>query len=126
MWLEPVNNDYIENIEINNDFDNKEITINFKLNSKKQLLLNLSCDYNGKNIKVMKGISNSNITIKLEENEFHEWSPSSPNIYKIKAELFNEKNKIIDSILSYTTIRKIEQRIDENGYYRIYLLLKKQ
>ena len=121
VWLEPVNNDYIENIEINNDFDNKEITINFKLNSKKQLLLNLSCDYNGKNIKVMKGISNSNITIKLEENEFHEWSPSSPNIYKIKAELFNEKNKIIDSILSYTIIRKIEQRIDENGYYRIYL-----
>ena len=31
VWLEPVNNDYIENIEINNDFDNKEITINFKL-----------------------------------------------------------------------------------------------
>ena len=24
VWLEPVNNDYIENIEINNDFDNKE------------------------------------------------------------------------------------------------------
>ena len=57
----------------------------------------------------------------MEENEFHEWSPSSPNIYRIKVELFNEKNKITDSILSYTTIRKIEQKKDENGYYRIYL-----
>jgi beta-galactosidase/beta-glucuronidase len=31
VWLEPVNKDYIKNIEINNDFDNKEIKINFKI-----------------------------------------------------------------------------------------------
>ena len=121
VWLEPVNNDYIENIEINNDFDNKEIKINLILNSKKQLLISLTLEYNGKSIKFINGHSNTNITIKLEENEFHEWSPSSPNIYRIKAELFKEENKLIDSILSYTTIRKIEQRKDEKGYYRIYL-----
>ena len=112
---------YIKNIGINNDFDNKERKININLNSNKQLPIKLSIEYNGQKIKFVKGLSNNNITIKLEENEFHEWSPSSPNIYAIKAELFNEDNKLIDSILSYTTIRKVEQRKDENGYYRIYL-----
>ena len=121
VWLEPVNKDYIKNIEINNDFDNKEIKINFKINSEKKLPINLSLEYNGQNITKMKGLSNDNIIIKFENNSFHPWSPSEPNIYTIRAELFNESNQIIDSIQSYTTIRKIEQKKDETGYYRIYL-----
>ena len=121
VWLEPVNKDHIENIEINNNYDEKEIKINFKLNSKKQLPIHLNLDYNGQNIKFIKGLSNNNITIKLKDNEFYGWSPSEPNIYTIKAELLNEINQLIDSITSYTTIRKVEQRKDENGYYRIYL-----
>ena len=125
VWLEPVNKDYIQNLEINNDFDNKEIKINFKLNSQKRLPISLSLEYKGQNIKKVKGISNDNITINLENNDFHPWSTYEPNIYMIKAELFNEKNQLIDSIESYTTIRKIEQRKDENGYYRIYLNNKK-
>jgi len=125
VWLEPVNKDYIKNLEINNDFDNKEIKINFKLNSQKRLPISLSLEYKGQNIKKVKGISNDNITINLENNDFHPWSTYEPNIYTIKAELFNEKNQLIDSIESYTTIRKIEQRKDENGYYRIYLNNKK-
>ena len=121
VWLEPVNKDHIENIEINNNYDEKEIKINFKLNSKKQLPIHLNLDYNGQNIKFIKGLSNNNITIKLKDNEFYGWSPSEPNIYTIKVELLNEINQLIDSITSYTTIRKVEQRKDENGYYRIYL-----
>ena len=78
-------------------------------------------EYNGQNIKKISEVSNKNIIIKLQDNEFHEWSPSEPNIYTIKTELFNEKNILIDSIESYTTIRKIEQKKDEKGYYRIYL-----
>ena len=42
-------------------------------------------------------------------------------IFILGLQLFDESNKLIDSILSYTTIRKIEQRKDESGYYRIYL-----
>ena len=121
VWLESFYKDYIKNLEINNDFDNREIKINVKLNSNKQLSIYLSLEFNGKKIKYINELSNNNITIKLEKNEFHEWSPSSPNIYRIKVELFDEDKKLIDSILSYTTIRKVEQRKDKKGYYRIYL-----
>ena len=74
----------------------------------------------GDNTK-QKGISNTETVLKISEENFHPWSPTEPNLYIIKIEIFDESNKLIDSILSYTTIRKIEQRKDENGYYRIYL-----
>ena len=121
VWLEPVNKDYIKNIELNNDFDNKEIKIDFKINSEKKLPISVTLEYNSQIIKKVKGLSNDDIIIKLEDINFHPWSPSEPNIYIIKSELFNERNQLIDSIESYTTIRKIEQRKDENGFYRIYL-----
>ena len=120
-WLEPVNYQHIENIEINNNFDEKEINIKFKLNSQELLPMNIYLIFNGSNIRNIQGFSNENNIIKLKDNEFHEWSPSEPNIYIIKAELLNKNNKIIDSIVSYTTIRKVEQKKDESGYYRIYL-----
>ena len=63
VWLEPVYKDYIKNVEINNDFDNKEIKINFNLNSNKQLSIKLSLEYNGQKIKFVKGLSNNNIII---------------------------------------------------------------
>ena len=121
VWLEPVSEKYIEKIEINNDFDNKEIKINCKLNQDENLPLKVGLLYNEKEFMKIKGNSNSDIVFKIPEEYFHPWSPSEPNIYRIKAELFDNEDKIIDSIESYTTIRKIEQRKDENGYYRIYL-----
>ena len=121
VWIEPVNDLYIKNIEINNDYDNKEIKLNCKVNHNEKLPLEMSLIYKEKEIMKLKGLSNENIIFKIPEQNFYPWSPNEPNIYKIKANLFDKANKLIDSILSYTTIRKIEQRKDENGYYRIYL-----
>ena len=121
VWLEPVNDIYIKNIDINNDFDNKEIKVTFKLNSNINLPMNINLEYDGKEIQTIKDLSNKEITIKIGDEDFHSWSPSEPNLYNIKAELYSESGDILDSIISYTTIRKIEQRKDSNGYYRIYL-----
>ena len=121
VWLEPVNKQYIKKLEINNNYDNKEIKINCLLNTEEKLPLEMSLIYKEKEILKQKGISNTEIALKISEENFHPWSPNEPNLYIIKIEIFDESNKLIDSILSYTTIRKIEQRKDESGYYRIYL-----
>ena len=121
VWLEPVNQQYIKKLEINNNYDNKEIKINCLLNTEEKLPLEMSLIYKEKEILKQKGISNTEIVLKISEENFHPWSPTEPNLYIIKIEIFDESNKLIDSILSYTTIRKIEQRKDESGYYRIYL-----
>ena len=65
VWLEPVKNDRIEDIEINNDFDNREIKINFRLNSEKRLKINLFVEYKGKFISFIEGTSN-----EIKNNNF--------------------------------------------------------
>ena len=122
VWLEPVDKYYIEKINLNNDFDNKEIKINFNINSKMKLPINLILKYKNIIIGEYKGNSNEEITIKIKEKDFHPWSPSNPNLYVINAQLYSKNNNYIyDSIKSYITIRKIESKKDSNGYLRIFL-----
>ena len=121
VWLEPVNEQYITKIEYNNDYDKKELKINCKLNVNEKLPLEINLLYKEMEISKIKGMSNETIIYNIPEENFHPWSPYEPNLYTIKVQLFNTNAQLIDSITSYTAIRKVEQRKDENGYYRIYL-----
>ena len=121
VWLEPVNENYITNLEINNNFDEKEIKINFRSNSEEKLPLSVTVEYQGKSIEVVKSSTNTETTIKIPDEDFHPWSPSEPNLYDIKAELLTESGDVLDSIKSYTNIRKIEQKKDSSGNFRIFL-----
>ena len=121
VWLEPVDKYYIENIKLNNDFDNKEIKITFKINANKKLPINFILKYKNKLIGKYEGKTNEEISIKILKKDFHPWSPYNPNLYVIYAQLYSTNNYIYDSIKSYITIRKIESKKDSNGYLRIYL-----
>ena len=121
VWIEPVSTYFIEKLEINNDYDNKNIKIIFKINSDKKFPINITLKYNNIEIEKLEGKSNQEIIIQLQDKDFHPWSPTVPNLYIINAELYSETGDILDSIQSYTAIRKIESRKDSNGYPRIYL-----
>ena len=121
VWLEPVNEIYIKKLEINNDYDKKEIKINVKLNLDVKLSLEVSLLFKDDELMKLKGFSNSEIVFNIPDNHFHPWSPNEPNIYSFNINLFDNNQKIIDSIVSYTTLRKLEQKKDKNGIYRIYL-----
>ena len=121
VWLEPVNEIYIQKLEINNDYDKKEIKINVKLNLDEKLPLEASLLFKDDELMKLKGFSNSEIVFNIPDKHFHPWSPSEPNIYSFNMNIFDNNQKIIDSIVSYTTLRKVEQKKDKNGIYRIYL-----
>ena len=121
VWFEPVNEHYFEKIEFSNDFDEKKINVIFKINSDIKLPLNVTFLYNDKMIGSTSGKSNEQISFIIPVGDFYPWSPTEPNLYIIKAQLYSEIGTIYDSIKSYTTMRKIERGLDSNGYYRIYL-----
>ena len=121
VWLEPVNEIYIQKLEINNDYDKKEIKINVKLNLDVKLPLEVSLLFKDDELMKLKGSSNSEIVFNIPDKHFHPWSPNEPNIYSFNINIFDNNQKIIDSIVSYTTLRKVEQKKDKNGIYRIYL-----
>ena len=121
VWLEPVNEYHIEKLEINNDFDNKKINVIFKVANGVNLPIEFSLKYKDKIIGEAKGNSNENISIELSDDNFKPWSPSEPNMYSITAKLLSDSGEILDSITSYTTIRKIESKRDSIGKLRIFL-----
>jgi beta-galactosidase/beta-glucuronidase len=78
--------------------------------------------YNDVLVGEAKGKSNEEISIKLSNENFKPWSPSEPNLYSITADLLLDSGEKVDSITSYTTIRKIESKRDsKTGKLRIYL-----
>jgi len=121
VWLEPVNEYYIKQIETNNDFDNKEIRIKFIINSNIKLKIYFTLLYENKAIGSYYGETNEIISVRIPDEDFHPWSPSNPNLYNIKAKLYSKYYYLYDSIISYVIIRKIESKRDSNGYLRIYL-----
>ena len=121
VWLEPVNEHYIKTLEINNDFDKKQIKITFNLNSEEKLPLKVKLEFDEDEIMTVKGKSNEEVVLEIPEDDFHPWSPSEPNLYYLKVELFSEDEETLDSFTSYTNIRKVEQKKDSNGFFRIFL-----
>ena len=109
VWLEPVNIHHIERVDINNNFDDKEIKITFRGANNFKLPLECNVKYNDKIVGSGKGLSNEEIRINVTDN-FHPWSPSEPNLYIIEAILKADNGDILDNITSYTAIRKIESR----------------
>jgi len=121
VWLEPVNENFIQKVEINNDFDTQEIKIKFIMSNDTKLHIECYVKFNEQIVGENKGIANEEISIKLSKENFKPWSPSEPNIYIITAKLFSDSGKELDSITSYTTIRKIESKKDKIGKLRIFL-----
>jgi beta-galactosidase/beta-glucuronidase len=91
------------------------------LNLDEKLPLEVSLLFKDDEFIKLKGFSNSEIVFNIPDNHFHPWSPNGPNIYSFNINIFDNNQKIIDSIVSYTTLRKVEQKKDKNGIYRIYL-----
>ena len=121
VWLEPVNDTFIEKVEINNNFDTTTIGVAFKVSNDVSLPMEINVSFNGKIVGTNKGKSNENISIKLSNENFKPWSPSEPNLYTIEAKLLSDSGELLDSISSYTVIRKVEKKQDSKGFLRIYL-----
>jgi hypothetical protein len=122
VWLEPVNEYYIEKLEINNNYDSREIKVTFKVANNVKLPIEFKVKFNDVLVGETKGKSNEEISIKLSNENFKPWSPAEPNLYTITADLLLDSGEIVDSITSYTTIRKIESKRDsKTGKLRIYL-----
>ncbi len=121
VWIEPVKDHYITNIFINNNFDNKQIKVHFKINSDILLPIKFSLIYKDKEIAKINDTSNKDIVINIKNEDFHPWSPSEPNLYNFKINLYSKTGNIYDSIDSYTLIRKVTSGNDTNGNLRIFL-----
>ena len=99
VWMESVNNGYIEKLKITPDIDNKTVKICFK-SEEKIAKLEL-------NNKIYEIETDKNNTIQIDDLRL--WSPENPYLYEFKI-----SNKV-DMISSYFAMRKISLIKNKNN-----------
>ena len=108
VWMESVNNGYIESLKITPNIDENTITVRFK-SEIKEAKLKL-------NYKVYDVEADKNNVIEIENPKL--WSPESPTLYE-----FTISNEV-DEVSSYFAMRKISLIRNKDG--RLVIALNNQ
>lgn len=118
VWLEPVQNSYIETVKITPDIDKSEVTFWTAAENADgfEVVVRTSQD---KNIIMVSGQTGNPVKVKLDNPKL--WSPDSPFLYDVEIRLYDKNKTIVDSVKSYFGMRKISLGKDEKGINRLFL-----
>lgn len=113
VWLEAVNDAYIEGYRLTPDIDGEAIGIRTDIKGEGRLKLTV---LDGENV-VFEGDVPADASVKIENPKL--WSPETPFLYDFVLEL-SDGEKTVDSVKGYFAMRKFS--IGEyQGYNRIFL-----
>ena len=119
VWLEPVNNESIESIQIIPNVDESTIYLSIQqLESSLKNQVRIQVYEKGK--EIISGIHTVENTIKIKIPQAKLWSPEKPFLYDLKLSVIKD-GKIVDVLTSYFGMRKISMARDAAGFMRILL-----
>ncbi|QGY43685.1 beta-galactosidase [Maribellus comscasis] len=119
VWLEPVNEIFIQNVKSVPNIDNESLNV-----------LAVTCgtsfgDYyevtvkqGGTTVSTGKAVAGEALDISVPSAKL--WSPESPFLYDLEVKLFSN-GKVVDEVKSYFAMRKISTKRDESGIVRFQL-----
>lgn len=125
VWLETVPGDYVKNIKITPDTDERKSRLDLQfpaLSAASSVLVKAFA--NGKEVssrEVPLGAKIEKASLELDIAEPVLWSPDNPFLYDLKVSLKDREGNTIDEVGSYFGMRKVSLGKDANGYTRIML-----
>ncbi len=119
VWLEPVTKQYIQAIKAISDIDNNRVSFDIDTKgAEESSILEVLIKDKGKLVASAKAAVGQ--TLELSINEPKLWSPESPFLYDVEVSILQGGN-VIDQVKSYTAMRKISTKRDQNGIVRLQL-----
>lgn len=119
VWLEPVAESHIESLKIVPDLDAKRFNVEAEVAGATGGEIIEVAIYDGATeVARARGLASSKISLKVAEPKL--WSPDSPFLYDVKVSLMSS-GKAIDTIDSYTAMRKYSLGTDKDGIMRMML-----
>jgi beta-galactosidase/beta-glucuronidase len=119
VWLEPVNEKFIENVRSVPSIDNSTITVEAVVSGVS------SGDYfevvikeGQTRISSGKAVAGQSLEVFVPNAKL--WSPESPFLYDLEVNLISN-GKVVDNVESYFAMRKISTKRDETGIVRLQL-----
>ncbi|MCR4911265.1 MAG: glycoside hydrolase family 2 [Bacilli bacterium] len=106
VWLESVNEKYIEDVKFTPDIDKEEIIINIKSKADEAIIHIFGMD------RPIDCNKDNHVKVK----DMRLWSPEDPYLYFVRIEIED-----YDEVTSYFAMRKFSTMKDENGILRLAL-----
>ncbi len=120
VWLEPVENVYIKNVELEPCLDRKWVSLRVNTSETAGVTLEAQVSDAQGNV-VATGTGTPGTTFRLTlEGDVHTWSPDDPYLYDVKITAKSGGN-VTDRVKSYCGMRKIEVKKDDSNLPRIFL-----
>nr|MCU0752693.1 glycoside hydrolase family 2 [Akkermansiaceae bacterium] len=120
VWLEQVPVRHVEDLDFSCDIRNGTLRVMAKLAGPRieGERFRVTASIDGR--QVADATSSSN-TADLKIPEAKLWSPDSPNLYDLRAELIDAAGKTLDSVESHAALREFGKTRDANGNLRFTL-----
>jgi len=118
VWLETVPENYIQQIRITPNLDNKKFIVTAKVEGMKPGDVIRAELFDG-TTKVTSAESRGE-ELALSLQQVKTWSPSDPFLYDLKITL-QRGGRVVDQVDSYAGMRKISVAVDANGIQRMLL-----
>ena len=127
VWLEEVDETYIDNLKIIPDIDNHTVTVIPEIvNASSDLRVEVTVKEATENDRGFHRIVSKGQSINGEAVEVAMpvdsklWSPDNPFLYNMEVTVY-KGNKTVDDVVSYFAMRKFSTAKDENGIVRLML-----
>jgi beta-galactosidase/beta-glucuronidase len=119
VWLEPVNEKFIQNVKSVPDIDNESlkveaVTCGTSFGDYYEVIVKQG----ETSISSGKAVTGESVGISVPSPKL--WSPESPFLYHLEIKLFSN-GKVVDEVKSYFAMRKISSKRDETGIVRLQL-----
>ena len=119
VWLEPVEQNYIQQIKTVPNIDGGNITVATQtMGTTYGDMVQVSVLDNGTLVGSAKSLVGQETVVSIPNAKL--WSPESPFLYDVEVELIHN-GIVTDKITSYTGMRKISTKVDADGIVRMQL-----
>ena len=119
VWLEPVQEQHINNLRITPDIDHRRLTVQAELSCGRGVRVEVTV-LDG-TTEVARGAAVNGLPVELQmPADMKLWTPDTPHLYTLQVRAL-AAGKEVDKVSSYAAMRKYSSRRDKNGIMRMQL-----
>lgn len=118
VWMEPVDENALKQVQVETDIDQSQIVVKpmFYHEGKSTLKVTVTDPTSPKKPVAQKSVvATNNSTVVIPMKKFKTWSPEDPFLYDVKYQIIDSNGSVIDEVNSYIGMRKIH--IEGNKIY---------